>query len=365
MAALQALIAELTHRCPLHCVYCSNPVAMRPQAEELTTEQWITAFDEAARLGALQVHFTGGEPLARRDLTALVAGARHSRLYVNLITSGIGLNAVRLEELVAAGLDHIQLSFQDADENAADLYAGARAHAHKLRLASAIRRHRIGFTVNIVIHRDNIERLTQMIALAEDLQPQRVEIANVQYYGWALENRAALLPAREQVREAIAVVEAAEQRLAGRLRIEFVLPDYYGRYPKPCMGGWGNNLLLIDPAGYALPCHSARVIPDLEFPRVQDHSVAYIWNESPVFNLFRGEDWMQEPCRSCDRRHLDFGGCRCQAMLLAADARATDPTCILSPHHDRIEAILAEAQSRPTRPLAKSDFVFRIQPGPR
>jgi pyrroloquinoline quinone biosynthesis protein E len=363
MPGLQALIAELTHRCPLHCVYCSNPVAMRPQSQELTTAEWIAAFDQAARLGALQVHFTGGEPLARRDLTALVEGVRRSRLYVNLITSGIGLNAARLEQLVAAGVDHIQLSFQDSDEKAADLYAGARAHAHKLRLAAEIRRHRIGFTVNIVIHRDNIARLPQMIALAEELQPQRVEIANVQYYGWALENRAALLPTREQVREAIAVVEEAERRLVGRLRIEFVLPDYYGRYPKPCMGGWGNNLLLIDPAGYALPCHSARVIPGLEFQRVQDHSLAYIWNDSPVFNRFRGEEWMQEPCRTCDRRHLDFGGCRCQAMLLAADACATDPTCMLSPHHSRVEAILAEAQTPPARTLVKSDLVFRIESG--
>ncbi len=362
---LQALIAELTHRCPLHCVYCSNPVTMRPPSEELTGGQWISAFGQAASLGALQVHFTGGEPLARQDLNELVAGARRCKLYVNLITSGIGLNAGRLDALVAAGLDHVQLSFQDSEEGPADLYAGARAHAHKLRLAPEIRRHRIGFTVNIVIHRDNIERLPRMLALAEELQPQRVEIANVQYYGWALENRAALLPTREQVREAIRVVEEAERRLAGRPRLEFVLPDYYGRYPKPCMGGWGNNLLLVDPAGYALPCHSARVIPDLEFPRVQDHSLAWIWNESPAFNLFRGEEWMQEPCRSCDRRQLDFGGCRCQAMMLAADARATDPTCTLSPHHDRVEAILAEAQTPARRPLVKSDLVYRIQPGPR
>jgi pyrroloquinoline quinone biosynthesis protein E len=362
MAGLQALIAELTHRCPLHCVYCSNPVSMQPRTTELTTEEWISVFDQARKLGALQVHFTGGEPLARRDLVELVAGARRSRLYVNLITSGIGLSAARLDELVAAGLDHIQLSFQDSDENRADLYAGARAHAHKVRLAADIRRHRIGFTVNVVVHRDNIERLPAIIALAERLQPQRLEIANVQYYGWAVENRTALLPTRDQVRESIAVIEEAERRLAGRLRVEFVLPDYYGRYPKPCMGGWGSNLLLIDPAGYALPCHSARIIPGLVFERIQDRPLAEIWSDSAVFNRFRGEEWMQEPCRSCDRRHLDFGGCRCQAMIVAGDACATDPACTLSPHRANIEAILAETQCRPSQPLAKGDLVFRIQP---
>jgi pyrroloquinoline quinone biosynthesis protein E len=361
MPALQALIAEVTHRCPLHCVYCSNPLAMRDTAEELTTEQWTAVFRDAAQLGALQLHLTGGEPLARPDLTALIAAARSSKLYVNLITSGVGLNDARLDELVGAGLDHLQLSFQDSTERTADLYAGTRAHALKLRLSAMIRRHRIGFTVNMVVHRDNIGRLPEMIALAEELGPQRLEIANVQYYGWAFENRAALLPTREQVRESIALVEEAQQRLAGRMRIEFVLPDYYARYPKPCMGGWGNHLLLIDPAGYALPCHAARVIPDLVFERVVDRPLESIWRDSAVFNRFRGEEWMQEPCRSCDRRHLDFGGCRCQAMMLASDANATDPACTLSPRHSVVEQVLQETQRERPAPLVAKDLVFRIQ----
>ena len=335
-----ALIAELTHRCPLHCVYCSNPLEMKSRAAELSTAQWISVFEQAARLGTMQADLTGGEPLARVDLTELIAGARAAKLYTNLITSGIGLTPDRLNALAHAGLDHIQLSFQDSAAAPADEFAGTNAHEKKLAVAAAIAKHRIGFTLNFVVHRGNLERLEEMIALAEQLGAQRVEIAHVQYYGWALENRAALLPSREQLDRSLEIIQAAEARLRGRLRVEYVVPDYYARYPKACMGGWGRKLMLIDPSGDALPCHAARVIPNLRFENVAERPLEWIWQESESFRQFRGEDWMQEPCRSCDRRGIDFGGCRCQALMLMGDAAATDPVCTLSPKHEVVTAIV-------------------------
>jgi pyrroloquinoline quinone biosynthesis protein E len=340
-----ALIAEVTHRCPLHCVYCSNPLEMVPAARELETAGWVRVFEEAAKLGMLHLHLTGGEPLARADLTQLVAAAHAAGLYTNLITSGIGLAESRLADLVGAGLDHIQISFQDSREAAANWIAGTRAHAHKVELSKAIRTHNIAFTVNLVIHRQNIDHLEEMIAFIEQLAPHRMELANTQYYGWALNNRAALMPTRAQVEKAVAAVAAAEKRLAGKIRIDSVLPDYYARYPKACMGGWGRRLMLIDPAGRALPCHAAAVIPGLEFENVRDRSLGEIWRQSSAFQKFRGEDWMPEPCRSCERRTEDFGGCRCQAMLLAGDARATDPACSLAPSHHVIEEVLTRANT--------------------
>jgi pyrroloquinoline quinone biosynthesis protein E len=336
-----SLIAELTHRCPLHCVYCSNPLKLSAERDELTTEQWGRVFHEAAGLGVLQLSLTGGEPLARRDIVKLVRAAREANLYVNLITSAIGLDGARLDSLIAAGLDHIQLSFQDSDEEAANEIAGARSHARKLAIASEIRKRKLAFTVNAVVHRKNLGRLEEIIAMAEELGAQRLEIANVQYYGWALANRAALLPTREQVGRSIEIVRAAQQRLADTMTIDFVAPDYHARYPKACMGGWASRAVLITPAGKALPCHAAEVIPSLEFPSVREKSLRWIWNDSPAFNKFRGEDWMQEPCRSCERRTIDFGGCRCQAFLLAADAAGADPVCTLSPQHAMIEAAIA------------------------
>jgi len=338
-----ALIAELTHRCPLHCVYCSNPLQLAGVKSELSTAEWTSVFQQAGKLGMLHAHFTGGEPLARQDLTELVAGARSADLYTNLITSGLGLTEPRLQTLIAAGLDHIQLSFQDSREGAANWIAGAKAHAHKIDLARVIRKYKIAFTVNLVVHRQNLDHIEEMIAFIEQLQPERMEIAHTQYYGWALENRAALLPTRAQLERAVAAVAAAEQRLAGRIRIDSVLPDYYARYPKACMGGWGQRLMLIDPAGKALPCHAAAVIPGLEFENVKDHSLEWIWRESSSFQRFRGEEWMPEPCRSCERRAEDFGGCRCQALLLTGDPTATDPACSLAPAHPIIEAALLEA----------------------
>jgi pyrroloquinoline quinone biosynthesis protein E len=353
----RALIAEVTHRCPLRCVYCSNPTEMRSRSEELSTEDWQRVFVEAAELGVLQLHLTGGEPLARPDTEQLVKSGRAAGLYVNLITSGIGFTEARLEALVAAGLDHVQLSFQDAEQAPADEIAGTRAHLAKLDLAKRIRKHRIAFTMNIVVHRQNLSRLPQMIALAEELGVDKLEVANVQYYGWAFENRDRLLPTREQVRETVATVDAARERLKGRMRIDCVLPDYYARFPKACMGGWGQGLILIDPAGVALPCHAARVIPGLNFDNVRSKSLNWIWEESAAFQRFRGDEWMQEPCRSCERKTRDFGGCRCQAMLYTGDPDATDPVCSLAPRRDLIDAVIAKAAD-----ASKSDWLYRINP---
>jgi PqqA peptide cyclase len=337
-----ALIAEITHRCPLHCVYCSNPLELTSRRGELATADWLRVFGEAAELGVLHLHLTGGEPLARPDLAELVAGARQSSLYSNLITSGIGLSQERLAQLVDAGLDHIQLSFQDSNEGSANWIAGVRAHAHKIALAGWIRTHRVAFTVNLVVHRQNIEHLAEMIAQLEGLNPDRMEIAHAQYYGWALKNRSALLPTREQLHGALAVVAAAQQRLRGKVRIDMVVPDYHARYPKACMGGWGRRLMLLDPAGRALPCHAAGVIPHMRFDNVREHTLDWIWQNSEAFQKFRGEDWMPEPCRSCDRRKQDFGGCRCQAFLLTGDAGATDPVCELAPAHQVVENAVCE-----------------------
>jgi PqqA peptide cyclase len=355
-----ALIAEITHRCPLHCVYCSNPLELAAVNSELSTKEWINVFNQCGKLGILHAHFTGGEPLARPDLAELLAAARAAGLYTNLITSGIGLNDARLTSLVEAGLDHIQISFQDSREEAANWIAGAKAHAHKIELSREIRQHRIAFTVNLVVHRQNIDHIEEMIAFIEDLAPERMEIAHTQYYGWALKNRAALLPTREQLDKAVTAVTAAEKRLDGKIRIDFVVPDYYARLPKACMGGWGRRLILINPSGKVLPCHAAEVIPGMTFENVREQSLESIWRDSPSFQRFRGEEWMPEPCRSCDQRSVDFGGCRCQALLLMGDAAATDPTCSLAPTHYIIEAALAEANSGSStisQPATATSFV--------
>ena len=348
-----ALIAEITHRCPLHCVYCSNPLQMVSPASELSTREWKSVFEQSAKLGLLHVHLTGGEPLAREDLTQLVSSARDCGLYTNLITSGIGLTEERWDELVASGLDHIQLSFQDSREASANWIAGTRAHALKLGIAAMIRQSRVAFTVNIVVHRQNVDHLEEMIALAESLRPERLEIAHVQYYGWAYKNIERLLPSRTQVVESLEKISAAQKRLLGTIRVDAVVPDYYARFPKACMGGWGRRQLLIDPCGKVLPCHAAAVIPELEFDSVRIRSLEWIWRESASFQRFRGEDWMPEPCRSCDRRTEDFGGCRCQAFVITGDAGSTDPVCSLAPQHALIERRSRESDfnSRSTAPL--------------
>jgi pyrroloquinoline quinone biosynthesis protein E len=353
-----ALIAEVTHRCPLHCVYCSNPLQLASASAELSTADWVSVLEQCGKLGMLHAHFTGGEPLARHDLTELIAAARAAGLYTNLITSGIGLTDQRLQALVDAGLDHIQISFQDSREGAANWIAGAKAHAHKIELSRSIRRHKIAFTVNLVVHRQNLDHLEEMIGFIEQLQPERVEIAHTQYYGWALINRDALMPTRAQLEKAVEIVAAAEKRFAGRIRIDSVVPDYYAKYPKACMGGWGQRLMLINPAGRVLPCHAAEIIPGLEFENVKEKTLEWIWQESSSFQRFRGEAWMPEPCRSCDRRTQDFGGCRCQALLLTGDPTVTDPACSLAPTHHLIESAVAEANSdvSVSEPAAASSF---------
>jgi len=340
-----ALLAEITYRCPLHCPYCSNPTQARND-QELTTNEWTRVIREAAALGVLQIGLSGGEPLVRRDLPDLVRAAREANLYTNLITSGIGLDDDRVRGLRDAGLDSVQLSFQSDNTDLADEIAGARAHQHKLDAAAKIRAAGIPLSLNFVIHRRNIDRLPQMIELAESLQAERVELANVQFYGWAFLNRAALLPTREQVVRAREIATAAKARLAGKIDIFYVLPDYYETRPKPCLSGWGQRYLTVNPIGEVLPCPTASsAIPDLRFENVRARELDWIWRESESFNRFRGTEWMPEPCQSCPQREIDFGGCRCQAALLTGNAANTDPVCELSPNRARVDAVLRDLNS--------------------
>ncbi|HKD52106.1 MAG TPA: pyrroloquinoline quinone biosynthesis protein PqqE [Candidatus Acidoferrum sp.] len=337
-----ALVAELTHRCPLHCVYCSNPLELQARSSELSTETWSRVFKEAAEAGVLQADFTGGEPLARPDIVELIRSARAAGLYVSLITSGLPLDEVKLDLLVDAGLDHFQLSFQGAREETANDISGTKSHQHKLRVLEWVKRYRIGLTLNFVIHRQNIDELEEMLVIVKGSGAGCVEFASVQYYGWAFANRERLLPTRQQLDRCVERLKRAEEELQGRTRIVFVVPDYYAKYPKPCVGGWGRKLLLVTPHGEVLPCHAAPVIPGLKFENVKNRSLREIWECSEAFQKFRREDWMQEPCKSCDRRAQDFGGCRCQAMLLTADATATDPVCSLAPQRPKVDAILRQ-----------------------
>ena len=357
-----ALIAELTHRCPLHCVYCSNPAELTRRADELSTEVWSRVFREAAQAGVLQVDFTGGEPLARPDLTELVRNARAAGLYINLITSGLPLDEARLDELLQAGLDHIQLSFQGANEEIAGEISGTKAHAQKLRVLDWLRSRRVALTLNFVIHRRNIHQLPEMLALAESSSAARIEFANVQYYGWAFQNRESLLPSREQLDRSLEFLKRAEERLRGKIHVEFVVPDYYAKYPKACMGGWARKFMLVTPEGDALPCHAAKIIPGLRFENLKDRSLGEIWEKSEAFRKFRGEDWLPEPCKSCDRRDRDFGGCRCQAFLLTGDATATDPVCSLAPERPLVDAIVATANGPAAGVLVKPDWIYRPNP---
>jgi pyrroloquinoline quinone biosynthesis protein E len=358
-----ALIAELTHRCPLHCVYCSNPLEMTRRENELSTAAWTDVLRQAGELGVLQVDFTGGEPLARPDLADLIRAARSAGLYASLITSGLPLDEKRLEELVRAGLDHLQLSFQDAHEETANEFAGTRAHAQKLQVAEWVKRHRIALTLNFVIHRRNLDHLEGMLALTKEISPARVEFAHVQYYGWAFANRDLLLPTRQQLDRSLEILKQAEETLRGRIRVEYVVPDYYAKYPKACMGGWGRKGLLITPTGEVLPCHAAKIIPGMNFENVQSQPLRKIWEESEAFQKFRGETWMPEPCRSCERRAQDFGGCRCQALLLTGDAAATDPVCTLSPQRNVVDAILTEVNRTAGVEIStKPEWLHRINP---
>jgi pyrroloquinoline quinone biosynthesis protein E len=349
------LLAELTHRCPLQCPYCSNPLELERASGELETAEWCRVLDEAAKLGVLQLHLSGGEPTARADLEALVAHARGLGLYTNLITAGVLLDERRIESLRDAGLEHVQLSFQAAEAATADRVGGYRGgHAKKLAVAVAIRAAGLPLTVNAVVHRQNLDQLERMIELALELDAHRIEVAHVQYYGWALRNRAALMPTREQLEAATAIVERARAAHRGRLAIDYVIPDYWAKRPKPCMGGWGSNVLNVTPQGRVMPCHAAASIPGMAFASVRKRSLRWIWQESPAFQCFRGTDWLPEPCRSCALKEVDFGGCRCQALALTGDPTATDPACELSPLHEAMFAV-ARAESASPPP----DYVYR------
>jgi pyrroloquinoline quinone biosynthesis protein E len=338
-----ALLAELTYRCPLHCPYCSNPTQIRDD-RELTTDQWRRVLREAAGLGVLQVGFSGGEPLVRRDLPELIRSAGESKLYTNLITSGIGLDEKGARTLRDAGLDSVQLSFQSDNVDLANEIAGACAHERKLAAAASIRAAGIPLSLNFVLHRRNIDHLPRIIELTESLGAERVELANVQFYGWGFLNRAALLPTRDQVLRARELATAAQKRLAGQIEIFYVLPDYYETRPKPCLSGWGQRYLTVNPIGDVLPCPTASsAIPDMRFENVRIRSLDWIWRASESFNRFRGTDWMPAPCRDCPERERDFGGCRCQAALLTGSASNTDPVCDLSPHRDRIDQFVDRA----------------------
>jgi pyrroloquinoline quinone biosynthesis protein E len=336
------MLAELTHRCPLGCPYCSNPLALDGREGGLDSATWARVFREAAGLGVLQVHLSGGEPGARRDLREIAASAHEAGLYTNLITSAVGITEKTLAALAADGLDHVQISIQDNEASSADRIAGYEgAFARKQALATEVVRLGLPLTVNAVIHRANIDHVADMVELALALGASRVEIAHVQYYGWALKNRSRLMPTRQQVERAAAEVDALRRRHHGRIVIDAVVPDYHARYPKPCVGGWGRRSLNVTPAGKVLPCHAAESIVGLEFWNVREHSLADIWMHSPAFNAFRGTAWMKEPCASCPRREQDFGGCRCQAFALTGDSAATDPVCHLSADHGMIAKLAA------------------------
>jgi len=341
------LLAELTYACPLQCPYCSNPVDFASYKDEISTADWIRVFREARTMGATQLGFSGGEPLLRQDLEELIAEARQLGFYTNLITSGIGLNKERIKSFKAAGLDHIQISFQSSEEAQNNFIAGTDSFQHKMEMAREVKAQGYPMVLCFVLHRMNIDKTAEVLERAIELNADYVELANTQYYGWALENRDQLLPSREQLEKAEAVAHEYQERLKGKMKIYYVVPDYYEDRPKPCMNGWGAVFLTVTPDGKALPCHAARQLPGLVFPDVREHSIDWIWNDSAIFNEFRGFDWMQEPCRSCDEKEKDFGGCRCQAYLLTGDAINADPVCDKSPHHN----IVLDATRRVASPV--------------
>jgi pyrroloquinoline quinone biosynthesis protein E len=351
---------ELTYRCPLHCVWCNNPLDLEKYREELSTDEWKNVLHQARKLGSLQLGFSGGEPLLRKDLEELVTEARRLGFYSNLITSGMGLTEGRLDVLKAAGLNQIQLSLQAAERETCDGLIGEQAFDRKIEALRAIKQAGFPVVLNVPVCRHNIDQTEEILALAEEFKVEYLEFANIQYYNWALLNRPQLLPTPEQLQRAEAAVQRARQRPGSRMIIYFVIPDYFDRRPKACMNGWGAIHLTISPNGQALPCQEARVIEGLEFPSIREKPLAWIWNDSPVFNAFRGDGWMKEPCRSCDEREKDFGGCRCQAFLLTGDPTNTDPVCDRSPHHDLIGQAIAESQRHESR---QRPIVFRKPKG--
>src|SRR5262245_876162 len=336
------LLAELTYRCPLHCVYCSNPVDYTKYGQELSTDDWLRVLREARDLGATQLGFSGGEPLMRDDLEALAAEARKLGYYSNLITSGVGLNERRVAALKEAGLDHIQVSFQDSTREMNDFLSSTRTFDLKRRVAELVKRYDYPMVLNVVLHRLNIDHIQELLEMAEQLGAAYVELANTQYYGWAYLNRDQLLPSRAQLQRAEAVTNRFRERVGNKMKIYFVVPDYHETRPKACMNGWGSVFLCLTADGMALPCHEARMLPGLSFPNVRDRDLRWIWYDSPAFNAYRGDEWMKEPCRSCPEKVKDYGGCRCQAYMLTGDAANADPVCDKSPHH----ALVTQAVER-------------------
>jgi pyrroloquinoline quinone biosynthesis protein E len=351
------LLFELTYRCPLHCVFCYNPTDFTRVGAELTTEDWIRVLREARALGSVQLGLSGGEPLVRDDLEPIVAEAHALGYYINLITSGVGLTEARLQALKRAGLDHIQLSFQDSTREMNDFLSSTRTFELKAKVAGLIKKYEYPMVLNVVLHRLNIDHVEEILNMAEQLGADYVELANTQYYGWAVRNRDRLLPSREQLRRAEEVTQRFRERVGQRMRIFFVVPDYFERRPKPCMNGLGSIFLTITPDGTALPCHAARMLPGIEFPNVRNSSVESVWYDSDGFNHFRGDSWMREPCRSCPEKHKDFGGCRCQAYLLTGNAANADPVCDLSPYHYLVTEAVARADGPP--PPVEKPLIFR------
>ncbi len=353
------LLLELTYRCPLHCVFCYNPTDFATTAAELPTAEWLRVLKEARALGAVQLGLSGGEPLVREDLEEIVAGAHELGFYINLITSGVGMTATRIAALKRAGVDHIQLSFQDSTREMNDFLSSTRTFDLKARVAELIRAHGYPMVLNVVLHRHNIDHVGEILAMAERMGAQYVELANTQYYGWAWLNRDALLPSRAQLERAEAVTRTFRERLGSRMKIYFVVPDYFETRPKPCMNGLGSVFLALTPDGTALPCHAARMLPGLALPNVRAMSLREIWYDSQAFNRFRGQGWMKEPCVSCPERTKDFGGCRCQAYLLTGDADNADPVCALSPHHHLVTEAVARAEQAAHAPAREHVLRFR------
>jgi len=337
------LLLELTYKCPLHCVFCYNPTNFAHTTNELLTEDWLRVLREARALGAVQLGLSGGEPLLRDDLEVIVEEAHRLGFYINLVTSGVGLNETRIAALKKAGLDHIQLSFQDSTREMNDFLSSTKTFELKSRVAALIKQHGYPMVLNVVLHRMNIDHVAEILEMAEHMQAEYVELANTQYYGWAWHNREALLPSREQVERAERVTAEFRARVGNKMRVFFVVPDYFENRPKPCMNGLGSIFLTITPDGTALPCHAARMLPGVTFPNVRDAGVEWIWRDSQGFNQFRGDEWMKEPCRSCPEKTKDFGGCRCQAFLLTGDAANADPVCDKSPYHHLVTEAVARA----------------------
>jgi pyrroloquinoline quinone biosynthesis protein E len=353
------LLAELTYRCPLHCVYCSNPVDYTAYGDELATEDWLRVLRQGRELGATQLGFSGGEPLVRDDLEVLVAEARRLGYYSNLITSGIGLNERRIAALKEGGLDHIQVSFQDSTREMNDFLSSTRTFDLKRRVAGLVKQYDYPMVLNVVLHRLNIDHVEQILELAVELEAEYVELANTQYYGWAYLNRDRLLPSREQVQRAEDATNRFRERIGNKMKIYFVVPDYHENRPKACMNGWGSVFLNLTADGLALPCHEARMLPGLDFPNVREHDLRWIWHESPAFNRYRGDEWMKEPCRSCPEKSKDYGGCRCQAYLLTGEAASADPVCDKSPHHALITQAVERARQTGTGAETKPVLFYR------